>query len=182
MSTIEPQPPRRSRRWIWVFAAFALLGALAISINWVYNSGEPLTREKLAAARALWKRERPADYNLKIGKASTSDSGTMIVDKFELQVRGGKVVSFLVNGKEPEPLIAPDGARNVEAERRQREYYDIDGLFNAIEELMDMDERDKKKSFLRARFDKKDGHVTLFTRQLQGRRVPHIEVEMRPPN
>src|SRR5205823_2872667 len=113
----------RSRKWVWVFAAFAILGILAIAINWAYNSGQPLTPEKLQAARERWKKNRPADYDLKIviAKTYTSSDGTdgTIVDRIDLQVRGGHAAGFLLNGREPEPLFDRDDKRNVEEERRR---------------------------------------------------------------
>ena len=41
-------------------------------------------------------------------------------------------------------------------------------------------ERDQRKSYMRARFNKNDGHLTLFTRQVGGLRSPHLQVELRP--
>lgn len=181
----------RNRNWIWVFAALGVLGALAILINliwvkadWSFKPAAELTTEQLNNARALWKANRPANYDLKIVRAamySASDgsSGTT-VDRIDLQVRGGKIVSFLLNGREPEPLLDRDNKRNVDEERRQRESYDIDGLFDAMEEFMQIDKREANRSFLRASFDKHDGHVTLFTRQVSGKRgVPQIQVELK---
>lgn len=171
------------RNWKWVFVVLAVLGALAITVNWVYNAGQPLTVEELHAARALWTNSRPSNYDLKITRAqsytSADGGGGTVVDKIDVQVRGGKVTSFLLNGREPEPLLDREGKRLIDEERRQRASYDIDGLFDAIEEFIDIDRREKRKSFLRARFDKNDGHVILFTRQVQGKRVPHIQVELK---
>jgi hypothetical protein len=181
--------PRRNRNWVWALLVVAALGLSAIVVNWLVNSvyyaAEPLTPERLRDARNLWQRNHPADYDLKIIKSVTYSSadgteGTM-VDKFELQVRGGKVVSFLVNEREPEPLLDAAGKRNLDEERRQRESYDIPGLFDAMEEFMERDKRDKIPSATRARFDRHDGHIILFVRMINGKRVPHIQVEVRKP-
>ncbi len=181
--------PRRNRNWLWALIALAGLGLLAISVNWYVNSNyyvaEPVTPERLREARDLWRRNHPADYNLKIIDSVTSSSSdgssSTRVDKFELQVRGGKIVQFLVNTREPEPLHDSTGKRNADEERRQRESYDIPGLFDAIEEFMERDKRDHVPSTLRARFDKTDGHVTIFVRLVDGKRVPHIQVELLKP-
>src|SRR5262249_19883259 len=186
MSEPEAAPQsrlRRNRNWIWVFLAFALLGVAAIGINWIYNAGQPLNEAKLQAARELWRKNHPANYDLKIIRtmsytASDGRSGTT-VDRMELQVRGDRVVSFLLNGREPEPLLDRDGKRLVDEERRQRESYDIDGWFDAMQQFMEVDQRQGNRSFLRASFDKQDGHVTVFTRQFQGKYVPRIQVELR---
>lgn len=174
---------RKNRNWIWVFVAFALLGVAAIAINWTYSAGQPLTEEKLRVARELWKKNRPTNYDLKVVRATTyassdGSSGTT-VDRIDLQVRNAKVVSFLLNGREPEPLINREGQRNVDEEGRQRASYDVDGLFDAMQEFMELDKRQGTRSFLRASFHKQDGHVTLFTRQVQGKRVPQIQVELK---
>lgn len=186
MNEIEYGRSPRRRNWIWVFAALAVLGLAAIAINWFYNASQPLTADQLRSARELWKRSRPSDYDLKITRAvsyaSADGSGGTTVDKIDLQVRGGQTIGFLLNGREPEPLLDRDGHRNVAEERRQRMSYDIDGLFDAIEEFMELDRRENRRSFLRARFDKSDGHVVLFTRQVQGKRVPHIQVELKMAN
>jgi len=179
-------PRRRNRNWIWVFAALGLMGATALGVNWAYNAGQPLTDDEFRAARQRWGANRPADYDLKITRAasyaSSDGTGGTTVDKIDVSVRGGKVTGFLLNGREPEPLLTLDGRRNIDEERRQRESYDIDGLFAAIEEFIEMDRRENRRTFMRARFDKKDGHVTMFTRQVKGKRVPHVQVEMKKVN
>jgi hypothetical protein len=183
ISATDRAPPRRNCNWLWVFAALGVLATLAIGINWVWNSTQPLTPNRLNEARALWGQRRPADYDLRIAftvmSASSDGSRVTNVHKYFVQVRGGQVTGFLLNGKEPDPLFRPDGSRNVDAERRQRESYDIDGLFDAIEEFFSIDQRDGRKSFLRARFDKTDGHVMLFSRQIDGLRSPYIQVDLK---
>lgn len=175
----DPATPRRGpRNWVWIFVALGVLGVLAIAINWAYNATQPLTEDQLRTARQMWRERRPANYDLRIDTA-TESSGRIVRDRIELQVRNGAIVSFLHNGRDPEPLLDPEGRRNVEEERRQRAAYDIDGLFDAIEEFMTADRRSGVNSFLRARFDKTDGHVTLFIRQVNRSRSPVIRVELK---
>jgi hypothetical protein len=181
--------PRHNRNWVWALLAVAALGLSAVVVNWFVNStyyvAEPLTAERLHEARGLWQRNHPASYNLKIIDSVTysSSDGTegTRVDKFEIQVRDGKVVRFLVNDREPQPLVDASGKRNLEEERRQRESYDIPGLFDAMEEFMERDKRENVQSTVRARFDKLDGHVALFVRQVNGKRTPHVQVELLKP-
>jgi hypothetical protein len=170
-------PWRRNRNWIWVFCVFAALGILAIGINWAWNSTQPLTPERLQEARALWGQRRPNDYDLKIATTYTSGE-SRTVNKYFVQVRSGRVTGFLVNGREPDPRIRPDGSRNVAEEQSLRESYDIIGLFDAIEELMSKDQLEGRHSFMRARFDKSDGHVMRFERQVDGRKNPYLQVEL----
>src|SRR5262249_30615269 len=138
---------------------------------------------KLREARTLWEQKRPSDYDLSIVftrmYASADGQKATLVDQFQLQIRGGKITSFLVNGKEPEPLLDEKGQRRLEEERARRENYDISGIFDSIEDLMNKDRREQQPSFMRARFDKNDGHVTLFTRQIHGLREQHIQVALK---
>ena len=173
----------RNRRWLWVFVGLGILGLLAMGINYAYNVGEPLTLEKLHAARALWEQKRPSNYDLRIvfsGEYMSADNrrGTL-VDQFEVHVRDKKVTGFLVNGKEPEPLLDESGQRRLDDERLRRESYDISGIFDSIEDLMNKDRREQNPTFMRARFDPADGHVTLFTRQLERRREQYIQIALK---
>jgi hypothetical protein len=105
-----------------------------------------------------------------------------------LKIRGGEIVEFLVNGRGPEPLLDREGKPNLAEERRQRESYDIDGLFDSIDELMQQDRSAGRATFARARFDKTDGHLQFYERQvrvpvserlLQTRREQQIQVDMK---
>ncbi|MFL5339451.1 MAG: hypothetical protein ACJ8F7_04720 [Gemmataceae bacterium] len=170
-------PRPRNRRWLWFFLALALLGLLAIGVNLAYNLGEPLTPEKLQAARELWRQKRPADYDLKI---LAVQAGGQMSNRYDLKVRGGRVVEFRVNGREPEPLLDEQGNRKPAEEQRRREMYDIDGLFDVIEELMDQDRSAGRRTFTRARFNKADGHLQMYQRQVNGRQEQQIHVDLRP--
>lgn len=166
---------KANRKWIWFFVILAVLAALAIGINWVRNANQQLTAEQLQAARELWRRNRPADYDLKIVNAIQKQTITV-------HVRGTTIVEFLVNGKPPEPLLDRDGKPNPEAERAQRQYYDMDGLFDSVEELLERDRRENRYPFTRARFDKNDGHITSFIRQYQGVTEQSFRVELTRPS
>ncbi len=162
------------------------LALLAIGINWAWNSMQPLTPERLQAARALWKEKGPADYDLKIARTIMTESSDgvrqTIVDKYSVKVRDGKIVKFLVNGKEPEPRLNRDGTPNPEADREGRSHFSVNGIFDDVEEIMAKDKKGDVKSFLRARFNKEDGHLMLFSRQVNGLRNPYIQVDFKPVN
>jgi len=167
----------RNRRWLWFFLALAVLGLLAIGINLAYNLGEPLTPEKLLAARELWRQKRPANYDLKI---LAVQAGGSMRNTYDLKVRDGQIVEFHVNGRNPESLFDKGGNRNVAEERAQRQAWDIDGLFDVIEELMDQDRSAGRRTFTRARFDKTDGHLLLYQRQVNRVQEQQIHVDLRP--
>jgi hypothetical protein len=172
----------KNRKWILIFVVLAVLGTLAVGINWAFNVSQLLTPEQLTAARALWERQRPADYDLKIIvtkiPASSDGNARPIVDTHVVKVRAGKVVGYTINGRDPEPILDPQGNRNLTAEREQRENYDMAGLFDAIEDFLEKDQREGRRPFARAHFDKKDGHLISYTRQIQGRYEPNIQVKL----
>jgi hypothetical protein len=43
---------------------------------------------------------------------------------------------------------------------------------------MERDKRENIHSYVRARFDKTDGHVILFSRQVGGKREPLLQVKL----
>src|SRR5216683_8094352 len=153
----------KNRKWILVFVVLAVLGVSAVGINWAYNAGQILTQEQLTAARALWERQHPAQYDLKIivTKIPASADGTRrtIVDTHVVKVRNNQIIAYTINGRTPEPIFDAQEKRNLVAEREQRENYDMPGLFDAMEDFLEKDEREGRKPFTRARFDTKDGHL-----------------------
>src|SRR5262249_37685505 len=126
----------KNRNWVIVFVVLAILGLLAVGINWAYNAGEPLTPEKLKAAEDRWERNRPPNYALKITvnkpyAPSDGTTGTQVA-KSALKVRNGQIVDFPLNGQPPQPVLDEKGERNLAREREIREGFDIDGLFDSI--------------------------------------------------
>jgi hypothetical protein len=90
------EPPRgRNGRWVWFFAVLAVLALAAILIPIVYNLRQQLRPEQLAAARERWRQNGVSDYDLTIEVRHDTDSQA---DEYAVQVRGGKVVSWVVNG------------------------------------------------------------------------------------
>src|SRR5258708_34988108 len=111
--TTDPRPRTKNKRWIWFFVALAILGFLAIGINLAYNLGEPLTPEKLHAARALWRQHRPANYDLKI---LTVQAGGTVQNRYTLKIRDGQIVEVLANGPQAEPPLEREGHHHTAAE------------------------------------------------------------------
>src|SRR5262245_26823019 len=92
-SLARPVSPRHGRGWIWFFAVLAALVVLALGIQWWWQARKQrLTPEQLAEARALWKAQRPRDYDLEYTKKGAV-TGTFVV-----QVRRGQVVSATLDG------------------------------------------------------------------------------------
>src|SRR6266851_2006146 len=84
----------RRRGWIWFFLVLVVLTVIAITVLVGYKRSFQLTAEKLAEARALWKVNGPADYDLdyEIKKLDGKETYTV-------QVRVGKAVSATCNGQ-----------------------------------------------------------------------------------
>src|SRR5438552_1562842 len=95
----EKQMVRRSRSWLWFFAAVAVLGAAAVAINWTYNVRQQLTPEQLAAAEQLWQQHGPADYDLEVEKvvSGAGSEGEPARDHITAKVRGGRVLAAELN-------------------------------------------------------------------------------------
>lgn len=148
----------KRKKWLWVFAVLAVLAVLAMGINFVYSRGQQLQPQQLAEARQKWDANRPADYDLTVVRVvNDATSNRSIEDTFVVRVRGGQPVDGTINGQ---PL-----------EARLLANYDIGGLFDAIEEFLDRDRRPGQPPvFVRAAFDKTDGHLRQFVRRVSGTR------------
>ncbi len=160
---------RRSRRWVWFFAVLALLGVAAVVIPIVYNLRQQLRPEQLAAARARWQQQGTRDYDLAFEVKYDTDPRA---DEHMVQVRGGKVVSWIVNGEElvraPAGTLPPvPGARagdhaihpSDEALLEVWKRPDVDGLFNMMQKWLDEDAASGgQRNFATASFDARDGH------------------------
>jgi|SRR5262245_57598550 len=143
---------RKSRKWVWFFVALGVMGITAITVNWIYNARQQLTRERLEAARRFWEERRPADYDLEYVKAGTASG------RFVVRVRNGKVESVTLDGRPPTQNDRP---------RPPQDYpiYDMSGLFEDIAEFLDKDAQPgSPRAFNRAEFDPGDGHLIRFVR------------------
>ena len=146
--------PTRSRRWLkWLALA---VGALLIVVigSGVWNYQHPLTREKLDAARDLWKAKGPRDYTLRYTVRNHNTEG----DRFVVKVQAGKAVEALVNGqKEPADRLT---------------YYGMERLFDYIDEFLRHCERKKKDgqqtAFHRGSFHRETGALRTYGRKMLG--------------
>lgn len=142
-------PPRRSRTWIWFFLILVILTTLSLTILIRYNRGQQLTRQQLDEARALWQHQGPHDYDLDYTKSSS------VTERYRIQVRHGKVVAALRDGK---PM-----------EERLYSYYDMQGLFDALEGFLQEDAKPgSPRTYMVASFDGRDGHLIQLVRRVMG--------------
>ncbi len=149
----------RSRRWVLVFAALALLGAAAVVVPVVYNLSIQLTPEQVRAARERWQANGPADYDLLFQERV----GQGPVDIYRVEVRGGRVLRVAAVGTDGTAL--PLG--EVSAEESQA--YAVPALLGQIERDLEEDLRDgKRRNFATASFDRTFGHPTRYVRRARG--------------
>jgi hypothetical protein len=159
---LAPSVRARSRRWMWFFAALAVLGVAAISINWVYSVWQQLRPDRLAAARALWRERGPANYDLEyVVKEESTPGGDARddphFDYYKAQVREGQVQSATRN----DVPLSPD-----EAKRR-----DVNALFDLIQAYLERDGAPgRPRTYAHAHFDSTDGHPIHYVRRVMGSR------------
>src|SRR5207248_6550865 len=130
--------------------------------------GHQLQRETVVAARKLFLEKGPKSYQMLYTVQRGGDNSK---DTYFVEVRGGKVVSAVLNQhlklEEPE----------------QRDSRSMPGLLHDIERFVLLDARpNAPRTFCRAKFDSEDGHLIQFQRQVIGgpERVAIQVVEFKP--
>ncbi len=149
-SAPSSRPPQARRRWVWFFVVLGCLALVAIIVPIWYNFSHQLTREQLAAARALWQQKGPRSYDMayakKVGKLEA-------IDNFQVEVRDGKVIKVERNG-------AP-------VEERLFRYSDMPALFGFVEAFLEEDARPgQPRAYEVASFDPQDGHLLHYVRSV----------------
>ena len=146
--SVVPAPRRPARPWLWYFVLLTLLSIVAVSIQVWFARGRVLTMEKVLAAEQLWRTNGPASYDLNY----TTRRGNLPVDTFQVQVRNGKAVSVLCNGK---PI-----------EERLNRYWTMPALFSFIEDYMRMDDEaakeGKRRPYAFGAFNPETGYLLRF--------------------
>lgn len=145
--------PTKNRNWIWLFVVLGLLASAAIAINLTYNLQQQLRSEDLQAARTLWEKNGPKNYDLVIRKEVGSEKA--VRETLAAKIRNGAAIDVTLNDQ---PL-----------ERRLWPEYDVPGVFDWIEEFLRIDTKPgAPRSFCRARFDPADGHLLHYVRSVRG--------------
>ena len=163
-----------SHRWVWFFIVLIVLGAVALTVPFIYNLRAQLTPEQLADARALWAKNGPADYDLIYQERI--DSGP--VETFRIEVRGGKVLDVFRREGSEETKLAKE-----ELSSAQRQAYGVPELFERIERYLDEDRAASRRNYVTAAFDSKDGHPVRYVRRIAGtqKRLECV-VQLLPPH
>ncbi len=157
---------RRSPGWIWFFVVLFLLAGGATAILWIYNLRQQLTPEELAAARQLWKKNRPRNYRLTYTKEGN------IAGTFVVTVRNGEVKSVVMKQE-----VTENGSTKTVTIPLEKRFYkssDMDGLFNDLKRFLEL-KRDPEagRPFLTAKFDPDDGHINgfIYSNSKTGQRI-----------
>jgi hypothetical protein len=160
---VPPPKKKRSNAWIWYFIVLAVLTVMAAGALIAFNLGQQLRPEQLEAARRLWERNGPANYNLDY---QVRRGDCECTDEITVQVRQGKVIAVTDNGL---PL-----------ERDKFRYYGMPALFDDIERFLEEDGKpNKPRTFARARFDPQDGHLLEYVRRVMGARpIQRVEIHV----
>lgn len=137
-----------------------VIGLLAVAtVPVVYvvtrpSTGEPLTQERLAEARARWKERGPKSYALDVEARGA---------RHHIEVKDGAVVAMTTDGNEVAAAA--------------REYWSVEGMFRFLSEEISNLKRaeaaygvsDPDDVVLRARFDGRYGYPSRFLRHVTGR-------------
>jgi hypothetical protein len=142
----------RGRR-IFLVGLAALLTVPVVYVLTRKETGEPLTPERLEAARALWNEKGPRSYVIDVDVRDAHH---------RVEVRDGKVVSMTTDGRE-----APE---------RLHEYWTVEGMFRSLSEELSNLRRpegpfgvsDPAEVTLRVAFDGGCGYPARFLRHVQG--------------
>jgi hypothetical protein len=153
---------KRSGTWIWFFVILLALAALSVTILIVYSRGQQLKPEQLQQARDLWQQKGPRAYDMDYTTKTLTGSNS-----YQVKVRHGRVQSVLCNGEPqpPEKFI----------------YHDMNALFHQIERFLTLArEPGSPRTFITARFDATDGHLTHCVRALGSKERVEISVTLTP--
>lgn len=160
-------PPRRTRNWLWFFGVLGILAVAAILIPILVvpavHGLVPVTPETLRAARQVWERSGPRDYDMEYGKKGS------VSGRFKVQVRDGKAVSVVMDDH---PL---DRTNN----ERLYDYQTMTAMFDDLERFVEQASKPgAPPTIIRARFDPVDGHIIRYIYSVTG--TPQkIEVSVR---
>src|SRR5262245_4057028 len=104
----------------WSFLKWSGVGVIAaaiLAVPYLPGRTDPVTREALAQARALWEQAGIINYDLDLETWGVQSG------RYHVQVRDGRLVQITRNGTAADPA--------------EGDYWTVDGLFRVIEEELD---------------------------------------------
>jgi hypothetical protein len=186
----SPKRAAKNRTWIVFFLLLAFLAGLGIVVPVVYNLSLQLKAAEVVAAKELWLRERPADYDMEYSIKIDRDEPV----EFRVMVRGGKVRAVTTLLAPPETVLAketysPAGAAigctvcrcctSAEASDELTQQYTIDAFFALIESKLRDDVAVGGRNYATAMFDRRDGHPLRYIHRVRGT-SERIELDVQP--
>lgn len=159
----DPPTPQGSpwRRW-YVWLPWVLAIATLVATFWLLRwPTEPLTAEKLAAARAKWSAAGTRDYRFLIELNSPGSAW-----RLNVTVRNGRLWETKAFGAGDRPEVTPSDP----------DAYTIEGLFDLLERELEMagtpaPDGSPPATMLRVAFDQELGFPTDFIRAVRGTNV-----------
>jgi hypothetical protein len=144
-------------------AAFAII-AVIVGLN-IYHDQHRLTKEKLAAAQKLWEAARVRDYDIDV------TIGGRTHGRYQVQVRGGRIVAATMNGK---PFDPPELANSWTMD---------EWLTTFLERDLENDAKpDSPPVYTQVEFDPGDGHLVHYLRSsVRQHLVMDVRLERVPP-
>lgn len=157
---------RQTWNWVAFFVVLGILATTGVVLPIIYNLGQQLKPEQLAAARKLWQEKGPRDYDLTY--AVTYDR-ERLAERHIVLVRNGKVVFASCEGEilvmSPAMSAAvglPLGGVGQEGDR------DMPAIFAHIEKLLNAEQTAGRRNFIVAVFDPHEGYPRRFIWRLRG--------------
>lgn len=164
--SLPTSAPRQRWRYLAFFGLLACLAVAGVTLPIVYNLGQQLKPEQLEQARARWRDNGPADYDLTY---SVAYDRSRLAERHLVLVRGGKVAFASCEGEvvSLSPALSamvglPLGGTG---EGRAR---DVPALFAHIEAMLKEEEAAGRRNFLVAVFDPREGYPRRFIRRVRG--------------
>ena len=161
-------PPRRFPLWADFFVALALLALLAVVVPLVYNLRQQLRPEQLEEARARWRTEGPADYDLEYSVRRGRDEQA---EHYRVRVRAGRAVCVCCDGEVlllDRSFAAAAGLALSALAGGDGRRYGIESAFQRMEEVLNRGESSARRHFTVAVFDPRDGHPRHFVHRVRG--------------
>lgn len=154
---------RRSRGWVVFFVLLTALAVTGVTLPIVYNLGQQLKPEQLAAARERWREAGLRDYDLTF---SVQYDRERVAERHIVLVRGGRVAFASVEGEAVELSPAVAAVIGPVAALSRGRARDVSAIFDHIEAMPSRGET--KSNFLVAVFDPKEGWPRRVVWRLRG--------------
>src|SRR5262245_1791034 len=154
-----------SRAWVGFFLVLAGLAVTGVVVPIVYNLGQQLRPEQLAAAKDRWGREGSAEYDLTY---TIQYDREREAERHVVVVREGRIVWASCEGEVVQVSPAVGAAAGVTAGAGLSGGRDVAAIFARLEELLAEEGESPRRNFLVAVFDPKEGWPRRIVWRVRG--------------